>query len=96
MYTYNPVLRRGMASWDRQKIPREELEQRLSLIRAEMKRRDIGLLIIHGDAWQYGDLAYATHYSPMTREAVALVPREADPALYIALGSRDIPFAKTV
>ncbi|MFH1489505.1 MAG: M24 family metallopeptidase [Pseudomonadota bacterium] len=96
MNTYNPVLRRGLASWNQRKLPKEEFAGRLERIRTEMKARDIDVLIIHGDAWHYGDLAYATHYSPMTREAVALLPLKGDPALYLALGSRDIPFAKNL
>lgn len=94
MNTYDSVLRRGLASWDREKVPRGELEGRLDRIRAQMKAREIAVLIIHGDAWKYGDLCYATHYAPMTREAVALVSLEGDPVLYVSLGSRDIPFHK--
>ncbi|MFH1490134.1 MAG: M24 family metallopeptidase [Pseudomonadota bacterium] len=96
MNTYNPVLRRGLASWNQRKLPKEEFTGRLQRIRTEMKARDIDVLIIHGDAWHYGDLAYATNYSPMTREAVVLLPLKGDPSLYLALGSRDIPFAKNL
>ena len=92
MNTYDSVLRRGLTGWDQEKIPKTELERRLDLIRTEMKARGIGVLIIHGDSWKYGDLCYATHYSPMTREGVALIPLEGDPVLYLSLGSRDIPF----
>lgn len=94
MNTYESVLRRGLACWDRGKIPKEEMERRLVGIRAHMKARGIAVLIIHGDAWRYGDLCYATLYSPMTREAVALIPLEGDPVLYLSLESRAIPFHK--
>lgn len=92
MNTYEPVLRRGVAGWDREKVPREMLEERLGRIRAAMRAREFAVLVLHGDCWKYGDLAYATHYAPMTREGVALIPLEGEPLLYLSLGSRDIPF----
>lgn len=94
MNTYESVLRRGLAVWDRERMPRAALEERLERIRTAMQARGLRALLIHGDAWKGGDLAYAAHYVPMTREAVALVPLEGDPALYVSLGSRDIPAHK--
>jgi Xaa-Pro aminopeptidase len=92
--TYEQVLRHGLACWDQDKLPRQELEGRLARIRGEMRARGFGLLVIHGDAWVYGDLCFATHYAPMTREAVALIPSEGEPLLYVAVGDRDIAFAR--
>lgn len=92
--TYEPVVRHGLAGWDRKKISPEELQQRLSRIRAAMRARKLAVLVIHGDARQYGDLCYATHFAPMVHEAVAFIPREENPVLYVGVGPRDIPFAR--
>ena len=90
------VLKRGCSTWDRERVPQAEFQARLDAVRKEIARRDLDALVIYGDNYSFGDLCYLTNYFPKVRGGIALVPREGPLSLLLNIGSRDVPFAKTL
>jgi len=52
--------------------------------------------VIYGDNYSFGDLCYLTNYFPKVRGGIAVVPRHGAISLLLNIGSRDVPFAKTL
>ncbi|HUF41380.1 MAG TPA: M24 family metallopeptidase [Verrucomicrobiae bacterium] len=90
------VLKRGCSTWDPQKLPQEEFQARLDAVRKEMAQQALDVLVIYGDNFSFADLCYLTNYFPKVRGGIAVVPREGAMALLLNIGSRDVPFAKTL
>jgi Xaa-Pro aminopeptidase len=96
MDTLHTVLNRGCSTWDREGISEQEFRGRLSRLRQGMKNRGADLLLIYGDSWRYGHLAFVSHFMPKNRGALALIPLEGEPALVVQEPSRNNPFSKTL
>ena len=96
MDTLHTVLNRGCSIWDQTRMPEQELRQRLDQVRAGMKERNIDLLLVYGDSWKFGHLAYVSHFIPKNRGALAVIPLEGEPALVIQEPSRNNPFSSTL
>jgi len=94
--TLHTVLNRGRSVWDQTRLPEAEFRRRLDAVRAGMKERDVDLLLVYGDSWKYGNLAYVSHFIPKNRGALAVIPLEGDPALVIQEPSRNNPFSSTL
>jgi Xaa-Pro aminopeptidase len=77
-------------------MPEKELRQRLDRVRAGMRERNVDLLLVYGDSWKFGHLAYVSHFIPKNRGALAVIPLEGDPALVIQEPSRNNPFSTTL
>jgi Xaa-Pro aminopeptidase len=77
-------------------MPEEELRRRIERVRAGMKERDIDLLLVYGDSWKFGNLAYVSHFIPKNRGALAVIPLQGEPALVIQEPSRNNPFSSTL
>ena len=97
MRTLHPVLKRG----DDDLGPRDGSGRRLPgppapLQQAAIAAADHDAWLVYGDAQEYGNVAYLTHYLPRVRGALTLVPREGAPILLVAFSSRDVPEAKTL
>jgi Xaa-Pro aminopeptidase len=90
------VLKRGCSTWDKQQMPQAEFESRLNAVRRVMERENLEALVIYGDNYSFGDLCYLTHYFPKVRGGVAVVPRNGPISLLLNIGSRDVPFAKSL
>ncbi|HTM10165.1 MAG TPA: M24 family metallopeptidase [Verrucomicrobiae bacterium] len=90
------VLKRGCSTWDPKQFPRAEFESRLDTVRKEMAHRDLDALVIYGDNYSFADLCYLTNYFPKVRGGIAVVPRDGALSLLLNIGSRDVPFAKTL
>jgi Xaa-Pro aminopeptidase len=90
------VLKRGCSTWDPQQMPQAEFQTRLDAVRKEIARCDLDALVIYGDNYSFGDLCYLTNYFPKVRGGIAVVPREGTISLLLNIGSRDVPFAKTL
>ena len=61
-----------------------------------MARRDLDALVIYGDNYSFADLCYLTNYFPKVRGGIAVVPRDGAISMLLNIGSRDVPFAKTL
>ncbi len=90
------VLKRGCSTWDPNAVPRGEFESRLAATRKAMAERQLDALVIYGDNYSFADLCYLTNYFPKVRGGIVVVPRDGALALLLNIGSRDIPFAKTL
>ncbi len=90
------VLKRGCSTWDPQLLPQAEFQPRLDAVRRELARRELDALVIYGDNYCFADLCYLTNYFPKVRGGIAVVPRDGAISLLLNIGSRDVPFAKTL
>ena len=90
------VLKRGCSTWDPEQVPQAEFQSRLDAVRKEMARRNLDALVIYGDNYCFADLCYLTNYFPKVRGGIAVVPRDGAISLLLNIGSRDVPFAKTL
>ena len=96
IYARHSVLKRGCSIWDRKQMPEEEFHERLGKIQRQMAERGLDALIIYGDTWSYADLCYLTNYFPKVRGGLALIPQKGPLSLHLNIGSRDVPFAKSL
>jgi Xaa-Pro aminopeptidase len=96
IFSRHSVLKRGCSTWDQQRMPQDEFESRLAAARREMAQRDLDALVIYGDNYSFADLCYLTNYFPKVRGGIAVVPRDGAVSLLLNIGSRDVPFAKTL
>jgi Xaa-Pro aminopeptidase len=53
-------------------------------------------LVIYGDNYSFADLCYLTNYFPKVRGGIAIMPRDGAISMLLNIGSRDVPFAKTL
>lgn len=90
------VLKRGCSTWDPVAVPQAEFQARLDRVRQEMAQLGLDALVIYGDNYSFADLCYLTNYFPKVRGGVAVVPRAGAISLLLNIGSRDVPFAKTL
>lgn len=96
MDTLHTVLNRGCSIWERDALSESEFRRRLDKIKAGMKERGIDLLLVYGDSWRYGHLAFVSHFIPKNRGALAAIPLAGEPALVVQEPSRNNPFSKTL
>lgn len=96
MDTLHTVLNRGCSLWDQGRLPKEEFHHRLDRIREGMRARGVDLLLVYGDSWRFGHLAFVSHFMPKNRGALAMIPLEGEPALVVQEPSRNNPFSKTL
>jgi Xaa-Pro aminopeptidase len=90
------VLKRGCSTWDKQQMPQEEYQGRLEIVRQKMTQQGLDALVIYGDNYAYADLCYLTNYFPKVRGGIGVIPRSGTISLLLNIGSRDVPFAKTL
>jgi Xaa-Pro aminopeptidase len=77
-------------------MPQEEYQGRLEMIRQQMAKQGLDALVIYGDNYSYADLCYLTNYFPKVRGGIAIIPRSGPISLLLNIGSRDVPFAKSL
>jgi len=90
------VLKRGCSTWNPKEVPQAEFQARLDAVRDEMARQNFDALVVYGDNYSFADLCYLTNYFPKVRGGIAVVPRVGALSLLLNIGSRDVPFAKTL
>ena len=90
------VLKRGCSTWDKQQMPQEEYQGRLESLRQQMAQQGLDALVIYGDNYAYADLCYLTNYFPKVRGGIGIIPRSGPISLLLNIGSRDVPFAKSL
>jgi Xaa-Pro aminopeptidase len=96
IFSRHSVLKRGCSTWDKQQMPEEEYQGRLEVVRQQMDQQGLDALVIYGDNYSFADLCYLTNYFPKVRGGIAVVPRNGAISLLLNIGSRDVPFAKTL
>ena len=96
IFSRHSVLKRGCSTWDRQQMPQEEYQSRLESLRQQMPQQGLDALVIYGDNYAYADLCYLTNYFPKVRGGISIIPRSGPISLLLNIGSRDVPFAKSL
>jgi Xaa-Pro aminopeptidase len=96
IFSRHSVLKRGCSTWDKEQMPQAEFESRLEVVRREITRQGLDVLVIYGDNYAFGDLCYLTNYFPKVRGGIAVVPQQGPISLLLNIGSRDVPFAKSL
>lgn len=96
MDTLHSVLNRGCSIWDRDLLPENQFERRIEQVRQGMKDRGLDLLLVYGDSWKFGNLAFVSHFMPKNRGAMAVVPAAGSPALIVQEPDRNNPFSRTM
>jgi Xaa-Pro aminopeptidase len=77
-------------------MPQSEYQGRLESLRQRMAQQGLDALVIYGDNYSYADLCYLTNYFPKVRGGIGVIPRSGAIALLLNIGSRDVPFAKSL
>ncbi len=96
MRTMHPVLKRGGLYWDRDLLPPANYRERFARVQKAIAAAGDDAWLFYGDVERYGAVAWFSNFLPRTRAALALVPREGEPTLLLAVGLRDVPAAKTL
>jgi Xaa-Pro aminopeptidase len=91
MLSLEPSIKRGLTFWDRSLLPTDEFDERVRLVRAEMRRHGIDALIIAGDMYDDEDLVFLVGYQV---DGVFVLPLEAEPAIFTNSGSRESSFLR--
>lgn len=91
METLHSVLKHGAMFSDWEAFPRDVFMERLAATKRAMLDSGDDAWIIYGDAQNYGELAYVTHFLPRLRSSLVLITPGAEPVLLTCVGSRDIP-----
>lgn len=96
MKTMQPALKNGRNVWDTIAMPREEFDARLERVRAAMKERGIGLLLVHTRGLDdYGDTAYLINFViRLSRGTIVALPLAGEPVTFFEGASRGIPSLK--
>jgi Xaa-Pro dipeptidase len=96
MQTLHSVLKRGGLVWVQEDVPPALFPPRLALVQQAIRDAGHDAWLVYGDAYRYGDIAFLGHFLPRVRGALLLVPAVGEPTLLVAVGSRDIPAAKSL
>jgi Xaa-Pro aminopeptidase len=88
-----PILRHGMTKWDRELLPQSEVDARIARLRAAMQAEKLDALLVYGDMWHSGGLAYVTNFHPFDARMpgfAVLTPTLLEAVLKVS--SRDLTF----
>jgi Xaa-Pro aminopeptidase len=96
MLTVHPSIILGSYLWDEERLPRDEFDIRMGVIREAMAQRGWAGALVYGDAREHAALAYFTNFIPRMRWAMALIPAKGEPRLLASMSSRDIPAMRTM
>ncbi len=91
MLSMEPAIKRGLTFWDRTLMPEDEYEERVRLIREEMRRAGLSALIIAGNMYEDSDLLYIVGGNV---DGVLVLPAEGAPTIFTNSGSRESFFLK--
>ena len=96
MLTVHPSIILGSYLWDEERLPRDEFDIRMGVIREAMAQRGWAGALVYGDAREHAALASFTNFIPRMRWAMALIPAKGEPRLLASMSSRDIPAMRTM
>jgi Xaa-Pro dipeptidase len=96
METMQPTLKNGRNVWDQVNMPKVEFENRITKIRKGMERDGMDVLLLYGNANEYGYPCYLSNYynGLSTRGAMVALTKGGDIALIFEGPSRDLPMTK--
>src|SRR5579859_2303834 len=91
MLSMEPSIKRGLTFWDRTLMPEDEYEERVRLIREEMRRGGLNALIVAGNMYEDAELLYIVGGNV---DGVLVLPLEGEPTIFTNSGSRESFFLK--
>ena len=91
METLHSVLKHGAMYSDWNAFPPSLFVERLATTKRAIRDSGDAAWIVYGDAQNYGELAYLTHFLPRLRSSLVLITPDGEPVLLTCVGSRDIP-----
>jgi Xaa-Pro aminopeptidase len=91
MLSMEPAIKRGLTFWDRTLMPEDEYEERVRVIREEMRRAGLNALIVAGNMYEDADLLYIVGGNV---DGVLVLPVEGEPTIFTNSGSRESFFLK--
>ncbi|MFH1646703.1 MAG: M24 family metallopeptidase [Chloroflexota bacterium] len=95
MESMKTTLRRGRNVWDRVNVPASEFQARVGKAREEMKKENIDVLLVYGDAWvDYADPCYFSNLYSAMGALVAVIPRQGEVALAFWGSGRGIEYTQ--
>jgi Xaa-Pro aminopeptidase len=89
-------MKRGWIYWDKNELPEAEFVQRIERLKCAMRAENLDAVLVYGDAFQSGDLAYLTHFFPYADTGVLIMPINAPPRLVTTHAYRNIPWFNTI
>lgn len=81
-------MRRGLLAWSKDEVPPEALAARVARCQAAMREAGLDALVAYTNFPRPAAVSWLTHFVPYWNQGVAVVPREGDPLLSIALSPR--------
>jgi Xaa-Pro aminopeptidase len=91
MLSMEPSIKRGLTFWDRALMPRDEFFERIVLVRREMRRMELGALIVSGNMYEDADLLYLTGGNV---DGTLVLTADDDPVIFTVSGSRESFFLR--
>jgi len=98
METMQPTLIRGRDVWDPTHMPKAEFLERVSKIQNEMKKENIGVLLVYGKSFESGNICYVGNTVPRTAGGgtVIIIPQQGEVALIYGGSSREVFATKQI
>jgi hypothetical protein len=90
----NTALLTGPYDWDRELLPLSEFQQRLAHVRKVLAEEQVGALVVHGNSFEYGALAWLTGFVPKLGPAFALIKKDGPIRLLVSGSPSMLPAAK--
>jgi hypothetical protein len=87
-------MKRGLVEWDPAELPREALAARVARYQALLAERGLDAAVFYTSVAQPVAVRYLTHFLPYWNEGVLVLPRAGEPALFVALSNRVVPWIK--
>src|SRR6516225_10435785 len=91
MLSMEPAIKRGLTFWDRRLMPQDEYEERVRLVRDEMRRESLAALIVAGNMYEDGELLYIVGGNV---DGVLVLPLDGEPAIFTDSGPRESFFLR--
>lgn len=87
-------MKRGLVEWDPTELSREALAARVARYQALLAERGLDAAVFYTSVAQPVAVRYLTHFLPYWNEGVLVLPRAGEPALFVALSNRVVPWIK--
>ncbi|GAU86998.1 hypothetical protein BIWAKO_06951 [Bosea sp. BIWAKO-01] len=91
MLSLEPSIKRGLTFWDRALLSPDEFDERVRLVREDMRRRGLAAIVIAGNMYEDEDLVFLVGYNV---DGVFVLPAQGEPAIFTNSGSRESFFLR--
>ncbi|MDP2644153.1 MAG: M24 family metallopeptidase [Desulfobacterales bacterium] len=98
METMQPTLTRGRFLWDPTHMPKAEFLSRVSKIQKEMKKENIGVLLVYSRSFESGNICYIGNTVPRAAGggAAVIIPQQGEVALIYRGEKREVAGTKLI